>query len=59
MSKQETINEVIDFLRSGGKSFTADFLRDHYQDKPFHWEVLATENPLLNPDTRIYTKEDL
>jgi hypothetical protein len=98
MSKQETINEVIEFLRSEGKSYTADFLRDHYRDKPLpfkvgdvcyfndradgvwstdilktinkkdclpfvtsyaFWKYIALENPLLNPDTRIYTKEDL
>jgi hypothetical protein len=97
MSKQETINEVIEFLISEGKSYTADFLRDHYRDKPLpfkvgdvvyvadtegvwstdilkrinkkdslpfvtdysFWKYIALENPLLNPDTKIYTKEDL
>jgi hypothetical protein len=45
MSKQETINEVIAFLISDGKSFTADLIKKHYakQEKPFdRWYVSET-----------------
>tara|TARA_R110000772_G_scaffold67579_2_gene150055 strand:+ start:23388 stop:23798 length:411 start_codon:yes stop_codon:yes gene_type:complete len=48
----------------GGTWATTRLTRiDKKGDKPFaailDWRCLALENPILNPDTKIYTKEDL
>ena len=52
-----------DHIQGGWATNIIVSINKDYEDKPFcsgaNWRHLALENPLLNPDTKIYTKEDL
>ena len=52
-----------DHIQGGWATNILVSINKDYEDKPFcsgaNWRYLALENPLLNPETKIYTKEDL
>jgi hypothetical protein len=52
-----------DHIQGGWATNIIVSINKDYEDKPFcsgaNWRYLALENPLLNPETKIYTKEDL